>query len=339
MAESGSAYSRILVAAYGSGALPRITGATNCIRLEGSYLTLREVHADGCSWGGVYISGNHDLLEESLVTGNAAGVYVREGASRNEVLRNTIRDNNRMSVLTESSTSGDSGAFGILLRGDYTEVAWNTISGSDAFSYDYGRDGAAVEIYGGQNNHVHHNHAFDNDVFTELGGSRAADNVFAYNVVRSSLNESVFLVTRGAASSYGPVARTRVFHNTVYMTGASSEGVVCHAGCSADILTMRNNIVVAVQQSGYSDAPFDEDYNLFWGGRVRWTLGSNSRFADPQFVDPNAANLRPRAWSPAVDRGQDLSGYTLDLDRLAAPVDGDGDGVARRDMGAFEYRR
>ena len=29
-----------------------------------------------------------------------------------------------------------------------TDVSFNTISGSDAFSYDYGRDGAAVEVYG-----------------------------------------------------------------------------------------------------------------------------------------------------------------------------------------------
>src|SRR4051812_24628267 len=80
-------------------------------------------------------------------TNTAAGVYVKSGATDNIVGNNQLMDNNRMSVVTSSPSSDDSGAFGVLLRGDRTEVAGNLITGSDAFSYDYGRDGAAVEVY------------------------------------------------------------------------------------------------------------------------------------------------------------------------------------------------
>jgi hypothetical protein len=251
----------------------------------------------------------------------------------NQVRRNQVMDNNRMSVLTPLCCN-DSGAFAILLHGDRTEVAYNTISGSDAFSYDYGRDGAAIEVYGGQSNTIHHNLAFDNDTFVELGHSRSADNTFAYNLVRSSLPESIFLVTRGAGSGYGPVVRTTMVNNTALLTGSSSQGVICHAGCGPDILTMRNNIVVAEVKAGYADRPFVEDHNL-WGGKIQFPKGPGSSKTDPRFVDPAGGDLRLRADSPAVDRGAP-TGYTADLDGSPVPQDGDGDGTATADLGAYE---
>ena len=119
------------------------------------------------------------------------------------------------------------------MNGDRNEVAHNTISGSDTFSYDYGRDGAAVEIYGGQGNSIHHNVAVDNHAFSELGDPRTRDNTFGYNLVFSSLPDSTFLVTRGGQDGHGPVANTRLINNTVVMTGPGSQGFVCHGGCTA----------------------------------------------------------------------------------------------------------
>jgi hypothetical protein len=240
-----------------------------------------------------------------------------------------------MSVLSESPDDDDSGAFGILLHGDEAEIAGNVISGCDAFSYDYGRDGGAIEIYGGRRNHIHHNVAVDNDAFTELGDSRAVDNTYAYNVVRSSLTTSVGVVTRGADSSYGPVLGTRLYNNTIRFTGSSSQEFVCHAGCSASVLRMRNNIVEAVWKVGYADAPFDEDYDLFFGGVRQFAVGPHSVVADPRFADPAGGNLRLAADSPAIDRGVPV-GYSSDLDGRPVPADGDGDGTAVVDFGAFE---
>ena len=338
VAASGTSANPIVIGSYGTGLLPVIRGGSSCVVLSGMRLVLREIHADRCSWSGIEVAGSSNWVENSLITRNAAGIYVRAGANNNHILGNTLRENNRMSVLTESRTSDDSGAFGVLLQGDGTEVAYNSISGSDAFSYDYGRDGAAVEVYGGRNNHVHHNVAIDNDAFAELGSSRASDNTFAYNVVRSSLSTSVFLVTRGAGSGYGPVLRTVLVNNTVRLTGRSSQGFVCHSGCGHDILTMRNNIIQAVWKVGYADAPFDEDYDLFFDGPLQFSKGDHSVVADPRFADPAGGDLRPRASSPAIDRGVDV-GYGKDLDGVSVPADGDGDGRATPDVGAFEYHR
>ena len=311
---SGTSANPITVGSYWSGsnsALPKIQGS--CIELTGSYVVMRELHTDNCSWAGIEVSGSYNIVQYNLTTNNVAGMYIRSGAQYNSILNNTLRDNNRMSILTLTPTSDDSGAFGLLMKGDYNDVAYNTISGSDAFSYDYGRDGAAIEIDGGRFNHFHHNLAVDNDAFTELGDPRASDNVYAYNVVRSSLATSTFLVTRGSGSGYGPVLRTQLYNNTVLMTGAQSQGFICHAGCGSDILRMRNNIVQAVWKAGYADAPFDEDYNLYFGGITQFTRGAHSLVADPGFLDPIAGNLRLRPSSRAVDAGVELGlGYITD---------------------------
>lgn len=335
---SGSSTAPAVVGAYGQGAAPVVRDASTCIAVPGNHVTVRDLEVRACSWAGIALAGSGNTVERNLVSDTAAGVYVKPGALDNRVLRNRLIDNNRMSVLTETPTSDDSGAFGVLLRGDRTEVAWNTISGSDAFSYDYGRDGAAIEVYGGIGNTVHHNVAVNNDAFSELGASRSADNVFAYNDVRSSLETSVFVVTRGAGSSYGPVLRTTLINNTVMLTGAASQGFVCHAGCGTDILTMRNNIVQAVAKVGYADAAFDEGNGVYFGGRVQFPLSSTSVVASPQFVDAAGGNLRLQASSPAVDRGAVVPGYDRDLDGLDTPMDGNGDGRSVRDVGAYERR-
>jgi hypothetical protein len=97
---------------------------------------------------------------------------------------------------------------------------------------------------------------------------------------------------------------------------------------------MRNNIVVASVKAGYADAPFDEDRNL-WGGKLQFPRAPGSLEGDPRFVDPAAGDFHLRADSPAVDRGVP-TGYSADLDGATVPQDGDGDGTAATDLGAYE---
>jgi parallel beta-helix repeat protein len=333
LSRAGTAQQPIVFSAYGSGALPLIQGGSDCINMTGSYLVVSNLQISNCGWAGVeFVDGaRFNRVENSLITGNVAGVYVNGGASDNKVIGNTIRDNTKLS----SGGSGDSGAFGVLLNGDRTEVAQNAFSGHDTHSDDYGRDGAAVEVYGGRENHVHHNMAINNDAFAELGNSRSRDNTFAYNVVRSSLTESNFVVTRGSESRYGPVANTRLINNSVYLTGSESQGFVCHAGCNSGILHMRNNVIHAGWKAGYADGGFDEDYGIYSGGRVQFTMGPNSIVADPMFVNASAGDLQLNSGSPAVDSGA-TTGYSTDFDGGTVPHDGNGDGVAVVDRGAFE---
>jgi myo-inositol-hexaphosphate 3-phosphohydrolase len=337
IAESGLPASPIYVGAFGIGLPPVITGGSSCVRISGSYVFVNGLHLRDCSWAGVTLDGGarFNSVIGSLMSSSIVGVHLSNGSSNNRVLANRIIDNTKMSKLTPEPND-DSGAFGVLLNGDLNEIAYNTISGHDTFSYDYGRDGAAVEIFGGQSNHIHHNYATNNDAFSELGNPRSAGNFFGYNLVRSSLTTSTFLVTRGAQDRNGPVAGTRLINNTVVLTGAQSQGFICHGGCTAETLYLRNNIIDAVMKAGYADGPIDENYNLYYHGQTQFTIGPNSVVADPAFISGSGGDFDLRPGSRAIDTGAN-SPYLKDFEGKAVPQDGNGDSRLTADIGAFEF--
>ena len=69
-------------------------------------------------------------VANSLITHNAAGVHVASGATGTQIQNNDIVDNNKMSVLTQTPTNDDSGAFGVLLNGDNSNVGNNGSGGA-----------------------------------------------------------------------------------------------------------------------------------------------------------------------------------------------------------------
>ena len=148
-------------------------------------------------------------------------------------------------------------------------------------------------------------------------------------MVRGATPNGIGVVTRGSGSGYGPVRNTRLFNNDIVLTGGNSQGFVCHGGCGPSILTMRNNIVQAVAKAGYADAPFDEDYNLYFGGKTQFSLGGHSMVQDPQFANAAGGDFHLLPGSPAVNRGVPV-GYSQDIDRRPVPQGG------APDLGAYE---
>jgi hypothetical protein len=64
---------------------------------------------------------------------------------------------------------------------------------------------------------------------------------------------------------------------------------------------------------------------------------ANGNFDDnPLFVAPGAGNCRLLTGSPCVDAGADIPGLATDLDGIHRPLDGNNDGLAKWDMGAYE---
>jgi hypothetical protein len=73
------------------------------------------------------------------------------------------------------------------------------------------------------------------------------------------------------------------------------------------------------------------------GGTATITSGAGHLDVDPAFVNPAGGDYRLSKGSPVVDRGAPGAGVpTLDLDRHARVLDGTGDGIAVRDLGAYE---
>jgi hypothetical protein len=327
----GTASSPITVSAYGSGALPRIGGkVTECITVDGSYWNITGLWASGCNWAGIEIRGDHNTLTSVRADHNVTGVSITEEASSNTLRGSTLTDNNKMSVNTPGGYD-DSGAFGVLLNGDDNLITGNTITGSYASSYDYGHDGAAVEVFNGDRNRVEYNLTRDNETFTELGhapGETADGNVYAYNLVTSVHDTAAFLVTRGAQNSLGPVRGTVAVNNSVSLPGEDTQGWVCYAGCAADILKLRNNAFSVGGKTGYEDGDgADEDNSVYWGQQTQFELGPGSIEADPLYR--SSTDLRLLAGSPAVERGVP-TGYTTDLAGQPVPA-------TKPDAGAYQH--
>ncbi|MEA2610182.1 MAG: hypothetical protein QOJ75_2425, partial [Chloroflexota bacterium] len=155
--------------------------------------------------------------------------------------------------------------------------------------------------------------------------------------VTSTLTDANFLVTRGGSVSSGPVYRTKLYNNTVYLSGSQSYAIQCTAGCNSGILTFKNNIVWAQDRIGYADNGFDESNNIYWKSdgapKVYFPISSTSKKVDPRFVNLGAGDFHLASGSPAVDTASTAAlalGFNRDLDGSAVPQG------ALPDVGAYE---
>ena len=340
---SGTSSQPITIGAYGTGDLPKIQNAHDNVDVTGSYLVIESIHTrsdapardPGCdnARAGYRIgfrfgrTSAHNVLRDSVANEHYIGVLVDDGSHHNRILNNVLRDND----MKADNPDSDAGAVAISLMGDDNEVAYNDISGSDVCSRFFGRDGSAVEVYGGSRNSIHHNVARQNHIFTEVGierssGERSSDNTYAYNLVTASLPNGHFLTTRGPNHRAGPNPGTEAYNNSVYLTGSRSVGVSCGGGCSASYLRLHNNIIWAENRIGSADGAFDEGHNIYWRSdgrpRIGYSISGTSRIANPEWVSAGSGDLHLRSTSPAIDAGSGHAlnlGYDNDLDGVAVP--------------------
>ncbi|MCU1530540.1 MAG: hypothetical protein JWO49_111 [Arthrobacter sp.] len=359
---SGTARSAITLKSYGSGSLPTILvgQSGNCVRLNGNFITVDGLRAEGCGYAGFGVYGDNGVVKNSTAVDNAAGIQVGKGSDFGKYLNNTLADNNIMNVNTPGvscetpdavNCSDDSGAFGVLINGNDNEFSGNTITGSTATSYDFSHDGAAIEIYNGNRNRIHHNVAIDNNVFSELGRSdgTADGNTFSYNLIRASCgakcSQATGLIARGPASSFGPTNGTIFEHNTVWLNGSESQAVVCHASCPRSSV-IRGNILVAVRHSLWMDGSgWTEEQNVL-NGPTNVAPDGTSTTAPAAFVNA-PADLHLKSTSPAIDRvatsspaidRAGMSPFSGDLAGGQVPENGDCKGTSAADAGAYEYK-
>ncbi|MFC9350515.1 hypothetical protein [Arthrobacter sp. NPDC057013] len=351
-AQSGTSTAPITVNGYGTGAAPVVTGGKsgNCVRVNGNFTTVDGLRAVSCGYAGFSITGDRNTVQNSSASNNAAGIKIGTGSDFGKYTGNTLTNNNIENVNTQGTNCGtaqavncsdDSGAFGILINGNDNEVTANTISGSAAASFDFAVDGGAIEIFNGNRNNIHHNIALDNNSFSEIGRSSgtADGNTYRYNLVRSTCGtlcaQAKGFIARGPSTSFGPTNGTVIEFNTVYLNGPQSQAVVCHAQCPSSTV-IRGNVLVGVKNSLWINGTgWTEKENVFTGP-VNVTPSPTSRRVPSVGFVTTGTDFHLTAGSAAVDLTSS-STAALDLDGRPVPQDGNCNGTATADAGAYEY--
>jgi hypothetical protein len=167
-------------------------------------------------------------------------------------------------------------------------------------------------------------------------------------------NRSVFIYGYGG---YGGGSELSTLNNCVLFGNSADLRGGGASSCMMNNCTLSGNSVSSSQGSGggaagctlnncilyYNSASLGTNYDStstlnYCCTTPLPTTGVGNIVSEPAFVDPVGEDFHLRLASPCIDSGTNLSPLiTSDLDGRGRPIDGNGDGIAAFDIGAFEY--
>jgi hypothetical protein len=154
---------------------------------------------------------------------------------------------------------------------------------------------------------------------------------------------------------FGAGTQSSVLNSTLYSEGDCIV-LIGNSGCAGgESLLSRNNVFIGDTDFlqpfektcfAYNDGcpvdPLNQDYGVIFGVKGNpCPVGAHDSCFDPQVVDSSgdAFDGRLLSGSPALDAGLASTCSSLDWRGVARPQDGNGNGEATCDMGAFEAQR
>lgn len=167
----------------------------------------------------------------------------------------------------------------------------------------------------------------------ELGceptGDYSTGNVIRYNIAYGNIQSGIQI----GGYQGGQVHDCEVHNNVFYRNGGPEIGFDTTPGYNIRIY---NNILydpgTTLIRGGGDQNIFQ--YNCYVGNGGK---GSNSITADPLFRDTAKHDFRLTKGSPCIDAGDPSTPQGRDFSKVPVPLGADQDGLARADIGAFEY--
>lgn len=295
----------------------------------------------GTGDGGIDTSGGPALIENNVVTANTFcdGGGIEAAFSAATIRNNTITNNRQVGC------SGGSGGGGVSIRGAGTvQLVGNVIDGNQ-----HGSWGGAVSLFAAGSARLERNLVRNNTAGSGGGALwivnnspiTARNNLFAGNSAPrggaidvsvpsgstgADIANNTFVANSGATGSAilteGFAQSSAIYNNLI--TGAGPGGVIaCDGTYSPSGPQISTNDVVATSGTRFAG--------------VCAGLASNLDAA-PTFVNAAAGDYHLAPGSAGIDAGAPVAAGAPadDIDGDARPIDGDGDGVAKVDIGFDE---
>ena len=278
--------------------------------------------------------------DSTSATGLAGGLYVATSTGSVSIT-NCIFNGNHSFIGGGAMATTDSGAI---------TISHNTFSNNSLVpSFIYAGGGAFILTNSGLI--TVENNIFTNNIGAGIGGGAL---IISGNGIVNCIN-NVFSNNQSDLDGSGvelsiDTGIINFINNTITNNQADNEGggAYLYFGDSAGTMNLYNNIIwgntaiagddILLEGSGtlnlYNNDFHDMDTSDFSG-----TLHQGDNLdTDPSFV--STTDLHLQASSPVIDQGYNSAPSipTLDLDGNQRIVDGDGDGNAIVDMGAYEYQ-
>jgi len=305
-------------------------------------------------WGVLTLKGGpgssvHDLTVKLPQYAQGYGLYTSNGARRIDVVEHadqlnmregvvrvsggTLEDSEVQLVRDGKSTAVALGAGGGILRrsdvaaskGVLSQYGDTVIERSRVQGLSYG-----VRALGGvttiRSSRIHAIGPDETGIRAEAQNSDTTVNADGVTVTTGIGATAVGI---GATTELAPALNAEVnLTNSVVRGGGAA--LLAHSGSASP------GAGYAKVAASYSD--YDPSRNDTTGGHAALSEANVSNSGDGGFVSEAFLGFRLLPTSPLVDAGDPATPQGLDLDGNALVADGNGDGIARRDIGAFELQ-
>jgi len=272
----------------------------------------------------VAFSGNL-TLENVTISGGSAS---KGGAVNNEGLLTVIN-----STFFNNSASNGGGAIYSAAKTTVTNSTFYNNTATDYGGAIWNNDVNAIEMTVSDS-------VFYNNTAADYGGA-----IFSYNsVVGSNLRvtNSTFSDNTTTATTYGADiaiynggggADVTIINSTLSSAADTSGGFYNYVGNAV----FKNTIIATGCVKSPSAAMISNGYNLETGTSCGFTSTGDLQNTDPKLNPLSNGVMTPQSNSPVIDGGTNTGCPTTDQRGVDRPVDGDRDGTATCDIGAYEY--